>query len=137
MWLALALLSASLIALSSIFAKIGLEGVDSNLATAISNTVILLLAWGLVLVTNAQSGIASLTQKNWLFLILSGLATGASWLVYYKAIQIGDVSRVVPVDKLSAVIALVMAAVFLGEQTSARSVVGAILITLGTLVMVL
>ena len=137
MWLILALLSAVFAALTSILAKVGIEGVNSNLATAIRTGVVLLMSWGMVFLTNAQGGISSISQKSWLFLILSGLATGASWLCYYKAIQIGEVSKVVPIDKLSVVITLVLAFVFLHERFTVKSAVGAVLITAGTLIMVL
>ena len=137
MWFILALLSAVFAALTSILAKVGIEGVNSNLATAIRTGVVLLMSWGMVFLTNAQGGISSISQKSWLFLILSGLATGASWLCYYKAIQIGEVSKVVPIDKLSVVITLVLAFVFLHERFTVKSAVGAVLITAGTLIMVL
>ena len=137
MWFMFALLSAVFAALTSILAKIGIDGVNSNLATAIRTVVVLLMAWGMVFLTGSQSGIGSISRKSWLFLILSGLATGASWLCYYRALQVGDASKVVPVDKLSVVITLVLAWVFLKEEFSARSLLGAVLITAGTLVMVL
>ena len=137
MWLVLALLSSVFAALTSILAKIGIEGVNSNLATAIRTSVVLLLSWGMVFLTNAQSGINSISQKSWIFLILSGIATGASWLCYYKALQIGDVSKVVPIDKLSVVITLILAFVFLHEQFTVKSLIGTVLLTAGTLVMVL
>lgn len=137
MWFAFALLSAIFAALTSILAKVGIEGVNSNLATAIRTVVVLIMAWGMVFLTNAQSGLASINKKSWLFLILSGLATGASWLCYYRALQVGEVSKVVPIDKLSVVITLVLAFVFLHESFTAKSLVGAALITIGTLVMVL
>ena len=137
MWLLFALLSAVFAALTSILAKVGIEGVNSNLATAIRTVVVVMMAWGMVFLTNTQSGIFQISRKSWIFLILSGLATGASWLCYYRALQIGEVSRVVPVDKLSVVITLVLGFVFLHEQFSARSLVGCILIGAGTLVMVL
>ena len=137
MWFILALLSAVFAALTSILAKVGIEGVNSNLATAIRTGVVLLMSWGMVFLTNAQGGISSISQKSWLFLILSGLATGASWLCYYKAIQIGEVSKVVPIDKLSVVITLILAFVILHEKFTMKSAIGAILITIGTLVMVL
>ena len=132
-----ALLSAVFAALTSILAKVGIEGVNSNLATAIRTVVVLIMAWGMVFLTNAQSGITAIDKKSWLFLILSGLATGASWLCYYRALQVGDVSKVVPIDKLSVVITLVLAFVFLHESFTAKSLIGAALITAGTLVMVL
>lgn len=137
MWLVFALLSAIFAALTSILAKIGIDGVNSNLATAIRTVVVVAMAWGMVFLTNAQVGISSISRKSWVFLILSGLATGASWLCYYRALQIGDASKVVPVDKLSVVITLILAFVFLHEQFSVKSVIGCILIGAGTLVMVL
>lgn len=137
MWFIFALLSAVFAALTSILAKVGIEGVDSNLATAVRTLVVLVMAWVMVFVTNTQSGVFSIGKKSWLFLILSGLATGASWLCYYKAIQIGEVSKVVPIDKLSVVITLVLAFIFLHETFTVKSAVGAVLITAGTLVMVL
>ena len=137
MWFVFALLSAVFAALTSILAKIGIDGVNSNLATALRTVVVLVMAWGMVFLTNSQSGISEISKKSWLFLILSGLATGVSWLCYYKALQIGDASKVVPVDKLSVVITLVLAFVFLHEQFTMKSVVGCILIGIGTLIMVL
>lgn len=137
MWFIFALLSAIFAALTSILAKVGIDGVNSNLATAIRTVVVVAMAWGMVFLTNAQGGISEISRKSWLFLILSGLATGASWLCYYRAIQIGEVSKVVPIDKLSVVITLVMAAVFLHEKFTPKSVIGCILIGAGTLVMVL
>ena len=137
MWFVFALLSAVFAALTSILAKVGIDGVNSNLATAIRTMVVVAMAWGMVFLTNTQGGITEISRKSWLFLILSGLATGASWLCYYRAIQIGEVSKVVPIDKLSVVITLVMAAVFLHEKFTPRSVIGCILIGAGTLVMVL
>ena len=137
MWFIFALLSAVFAALTSILAKVGIDGVNSNLATAIRTVVVLAMAWVMVFLTNAQGGISEISRKSWLFLILSGLATGASWLCYYRAIQIGEVSKVVPIDKLSVVITLVMAAVFLHEKFTPKSVIGCILIGAGTLVMVL
>lgn len=137
MWLILALLSAVFAALTSILAKIGIDGVNSNLATAIRTFVVLLMAWGMVFLTDAQQGIGSISRKSWLFLILSGLATGVSWLCYYKALQIGEASKVVPIDKLSVVITLVLAFVFLQEKVRTRSVIGCVLIAAGTLLMVL
>ncbi len=136
MWFILALLSAVFAALTSILAKIGIDGVNSNLATAIRTVVVVLMAWGMVFLTNAQGGITEISKKSWLFLILSGLATGASWLCYYKALQIGEASKVVPIDKLSVVITLVLAFVFLHEQFTWKSGIGALLITAGTLIMV-
>lgn len=137
MWLIFALLSAVFAAATSILAKIGIEGVNSNLATAIRTVVVVVMAWGMVFLTNAQGGIAQIGRKSWIFLILSGLATGASWLCYYRALQLGEVSKVVPIDKLSVVITLVLGFVFLREQVSLKSLIGCILIGAGTLVMVL
>lgn len=137
MWFVFALLSAIFAALTSILAKIGIEGVNSNLATAIRTVVIVFMAWGIVFLTNAQSGISSIEKKSWLFLILSGLATGASWLCYYKALQMGEASKVVPVDKLSVVITLVLAFIFLHESFTPKSIAGCVLIGTGTLLMVL
>lgn len=137
MWLILALLSAVFAALTSILAKIGISGVSSNLATAIRTVVVVIMAWGMVFITNSQGGITDISKKSWLFLVLSGLATGISWLCYYKALQIGDASKVVPIDKLSVVITLVLAFVFLGEKFTPKSFVGCVLIGIGTLVMVL
>lgn len=137
MWFILALLSAVFAALTSILAKVGIDGVNSNLATAIRTAVVLAMAWGMVFLTNAQGGITEISRKSWLFLILSGLATGASWLCYYKALQMGEASKVVPIDKLSVVITLILAFVFLHERFTSKSLIGVILITAGTLVMVL
>ena len=137
MWFVLALGSAVFAALTSILAKVGIDGVNSNLATAIRTGVVLVMAWGMVFLTDAQGGIGSISRKSWLFLILSGLATGASWLCYYRALQIGDASKVVPVDKLSVVFALVLAFAFLHEKFTWKSIAGAALITAGTLLMVL
>lgn len=137
MWLILALLSSVFAALTSILAKVGIEGVDSNLATAIRTCVVVVLAWGMVFLTRSQGGIAHIQPRSWLFLILSGLATGASWLCYYRAIQLGQVSKVVPIDKLSTVLTLVLAFVFLHEKFTLKSGIGALLITAGTLIMVL
>lgn len=137
MWWLFALLSALFAALTSILAKIGIEDVDSNLATAIRTVVVVGMSWLMVFVTNAQSGITNIGKKSWIFLVLSGLATGASWLCYYKAIQMGDVSKVVPIDKLSVVFTLVLAFIFLHEEFNAKSLVGCILIAAGTLFMVL
>lgn len=137
MWLVFAVGSAVFAALTSILAKIGIDGVNSNLATAIRTFVVLLMAWAMVFITNAQGGIGAISRKSWLFLVLSGLATGGSWLCYYKALQVGDASKVVPVDKMSTVLTLILAFAFLHEQFSAKSVVGMILLTAGTLVMVL
>jgi transporter family protein len=137
MWVLYALLSAVFAALVSILAKLGLKGVNSNLATAIRTFVVLLLAWGIVFFTGKHKEIVSLTNKNWQFLILSGLATGASWLFYYKALQMGEVSKVAPIDKLSVVFTIIMAFLFLGEQADAKSLIGGLLIAAGTLVLVL
>lgn len=137
MWLPLALLSALFAALTSILAKVGIDGVNSNLATALRTAVVLVMAWGMVFLTNAQHGLADISRKSWLFLILSGLATGASWICYYKALQLGQASKVVPIDKLSVVITLVLAFVFLHEEVTPKSVVGCVFIGLGTLLMVL
>lgn len=137
MWFVFAILSAVFASLTSILAKIGIDGVNSTLATAIRTVVVVVMAWGMVFVTNTQSGIASISTKSWWFLILSGIATGASWLCYYKALQIGEASKVVPIDKLSVVITLILAFVFLHEKFTPKSIVGCILIAAGTLVMVL
>ena len=137
MWMILAIGSAVFAALTSILAKIGIQGVNSNLATAIRTVVVVAMSWGMVFLTNAQKGIGQISQKSWLFLILSGLATGASWLCYYKALQLGEASKVVPIDKMSVVITLVLAFVFLHEQFTAKSLIGALLLSTGTLVMVL
>ena len=137
MWLVYALLSAVFAACTSILAKAGIDGVNSNLATAIRTVVVVVMAWGMVFLTNAQKGISSITQRSWLFLILSGLATGASWLCYYKALQIGEASKVVPVDKLSVVITLIFAVIFLHEQFTWKSAFGAIMISAGTLLLAL
>ncbi|MCI6141431.1 MAG: EamA family transporter [Subdoligranulum variabile] len=137
MWFVLALLSAIFAALTSILAKVGIEGVNSNLATAIRTVVVVVMAWGMVFLTNSQNGIAEISKRSWLFIILSGLATGASWLCYYRALQLGDASKVVPIDKLSVVITLVLAFVFLHEQFTTKSLIGCILIGMGTMVMVL
>lgn len=137
MWALFALGSAVFAALTSILAKMGIEGVNSNLATAIRTVVVVLMAWGMVFLTGAQSGLSGIGKKSWLFLVLSGLATGASWLCYYRALQIGEASKVVPIDKLSVVITLVLAFVLLHETFTVRSAVGAVLITAGTLIMAL
>ena len=137
MWFVLALGSSVFAALTSILAKIGIAGVNSNLATAIRTCVVVIMSWGMVFLTNAQSGLTDISRRSWLFLILSGLATGASWLCYYKALQIGEASKVVPIDKLSVVITMVLAAVVLGEQFTVKSIAGCGLIAVGTLLMVL
>ena len=137
MWFLFAFLSAVFAALTSVLAKIGVDAVNSNLATAIRTVIVLVMAWGMVFLTNAQSGITEISRKSWIFLTLSGLATGASWLCYYRALQIGEASKVVPVDKLSVVITLVLAFVFLHEQFTAKSLIGCVLIGIGTMIMVL
>lgn len=137
MWLPLALGSSVFAALTSILAKIGIDGVNSTLATAIRTFVVLAMSWGMVFLTNAHAGIGEISKRSWVFLILSGLATGASWLCYYKALQVGDASKVVPIDKLSVVITMVLAAVILHEQFTLRSILGCMLIAAGTLLMVL
>lgn len=137
MWFILALLSAVFAALTSILAKIGIDGVNSNLATAIRTMVVVVMAWGMVFLTHAQSGLAEISRKSWLFLILSGAATGISWLCYYKALQVGEASKVVPIDKLSVVLTLIFAFLFLHEQFTPKSLIGCLLIGAGTLVMVL
>lgn len=137
MWFVFALLSAIFASLTSILAKIGIEGVNSNLATAIRTVVVVIMAWGMVFLTSTQAGILNINRRSWLFLILSGLATGASWLCYYRALQIGEASKVVPIDKLSVVITVVLAVVFLHEEFTMKSLIGCILIGIGTLVMVL
>ena len=136
MWLILAFLSAVFAALTAILAKIGIDGVDSHLATAIRTVVVLALAWGMVFLTNSGEGISEISRKNWIFLILSGLATGASWLCYFKALQIGETSAVVAVDKLSVVLTLILAILFLHEQFTLKSSLGAVLITIGTWMMI-
>ena len=135
MWMVFAILSAVFAALTSILAKVGIEGVPSNLATGIRTIVVVAMSWVMVFVTNQQGGIADISRKSWIFLILSGLATGASWLCYYRALQIGEASKVVPIDKMSVVLTLIMAFVFLHEQFTWKSAVGSVLITVGTLIM--
>lgn len=137
MWFLFALLSAIFAALTSILAKLGIDGVSSSLATAIRSVVAVVMAWGMVFLTNVQGGIFEINKKSWIFLILSGLATGASWLCYYKALQMGEASKVVPVDKFSVVITLVLAFLFLGERLTPKSLLGCVLIALGTLLTVL
>lgn len=137
MWFLFVILSAVFAALTSILAKIGIEGVNSNLATAIRTVVVVIMSWGMVFLTNAQGGISQISKKSWIFLILSGLATGASWLCYYRALQTGEASKVVPIDKLSVVITLILAFVFLHEEFTARSLIGCVLIGVGTLIMVI
>lgn len=137
MWVVFAILSAVFAALTSILAKVGIDGVNSNLATAIRTVVVVVMAWGMVFLTHAQSGLAEINKKSWIFLILSGLATGASWLCYYRALQMGEASKVVPIDKLSVVITLILAFVFLHEEFTAKSAIGCVLIAAGTLIMVI
>lgn len=137
MWMLFAVLSAVFAALTSILAKVGIEGVNSTLATAIRTVVVVLMSWGMVFLTNVQGGITQISRKSWLFLILSGLATGASWLCYYRALQTGEVSKVVPIDKMSVVITLILAFIFLHEEVTMKSLIGCALIGVGTLVMVL
>ena len=137
MWIVFALLSAVFAALTSILAKVGIDGVNSNLATAIRTVVVVIMSWGMVFLTNSQGGISEISKKSWIFLILSGIATGISWLCYYKALQMGDTSKVVPIDKLSVVITLILAFVFLHEQFTIKSLIGCILIGAGTLIMVI
>ncbi|MCQ2597875.1 MAG: EamA family transporter [Treponema sp.] len=137
MWVLFAVLSAVFASLTSILAKIGIEGVNSNLATAVRTVVVVIMAWGMVFLTHSQSGLSEISRKSWIFLILSGLATGASWLCYYKALQMGQASKVVPIDKLSIVLTMVLAFVFLHEQFTVKSFLGCLLITAGTLFMVL
>lgn len=137
MWLFFAALSSVFAAFTSIFAKIGIEGVNPNLATAIRTVVVLVMAWGMVFITGAQSGMADISRRSWLFLIVSGMMTGASWLCYYKAVQMGDVSKIVPIDKLSGVLTIILAFAFLHEELTVKSIVGCILIAAGTLCMVL
>ena len=137
MWFIFAILSAIFAALTSILAKIGIEGVNSNLATAIRTIVVVLMAWFMVFITGNQNGIVDISKKSWIFLILSGLATGASWLCYYKALQLGEASKVVPIDKLSLVITIVLAFIFLGEQITLKTLIGCCLIVIGTFIMIL
>ncbi len=137
MWFVFALLSAVFAALTSIFAKIGIDEMNSNLATAIRTVVVVFMAWGMVFLTNAQNGITEISRKSWIFLILSGLATGGSWLCYYHALKIGEASKVAPIDKMSVVITVVLAAIFLHEEMNAKTIIGCVLIAAGTLVMVL
>ena len=137
MWAVFAILSAVFAALTSILAKVGIEGVNSNLATALRTVVVLAMAWGMVFLTDAQGGISAISRKSWLFLILSGLATGASWLCYYRALQMGEVSKVVPIDKMSTIITLIIAVIFLGDKFTPKTAAGAALIAAGTLLMVL
>ena len=137
MWFVFAILSAIFAALTSILAKIGIEGVNSNLATAVRTIVVVLMAWFMVFITGNQNGIVDISKKRWIFLILSGLATGASWLCYYKALQLGEASKVVPIDKLSIVITIVLAFIFLGEQITLKTLIGCCLIVTGTFIMIL
>lgn len=137
MWLFFAILSAVFAALTSILAKIGIEGVNSNLATAIRTIVVVFMSWGMVFLTHAQSGLSEISRKSWIFLILSGLATGASWLCYYKALQMGEASKVVPIDKMSVVLTLILAFVFLHEEFTVKSILGCVLIGAGTLIMII
>lgn len=137
MWFVFALLSAIFAALTSILAKVGINGVNSNLATAIRTVVVVIMAWGMVYLTNAQNGISGISRKSWIFLILSGLSTGASWLCYYRALQIGEASKVVPVDKLSVAITIILAVIFLHEKLTIKALIGCGLITIGTLFMVM
>ena len=137
MWAIFAILSAIFAALTSILAKVGIEGVNSNLATAIRTIVVVLMAWFMVFITGNQNGIVDISKKSWIFLILSGLATGASWLCYYKALQLGEASKVVPIDKLSIVITIILAFIFLGEQITLKTLIGCSLIIAGTFVMIL
>ena len=137
MWFIFALLSAVFAALTSILAKIGIDGVNSNFATAIRTMVVVAMAWGMVFLTNAQTGLNEISKKSWIFLILSGLATGASWLCYYRALQMGEASKVVPIDKLSVVFTLILAFVILHEEFTVKSVIGCLMIGAGTLLMVL
>ena len=137
MWFLFAALSAVFAALTSILAKVGIENVNSNLATAIRTIVVVIMAWGMVFLTHAQSGLPEISRKSWIFLILSGIATGASWLCYYRALQLGNASKVVPIDKLSVVITLILAFIFLHEEFTAKSIIGCILIGAGTLIMVI
>ena len=137
MWFVFAILSSIFAALTSILTKIGIEGVNSNLATAVRTIVVVLMAWFMVFITGNQNGIVDISKKSWIFLILSGLATGASWLCYYKALQLGEASKVVPIDKLSIVITIVLAFIFLGEQITLKTLIGCCLIVTGTFIMIL
>lgn len=137
MWMLFAFLSALFAALTNLFAKIGIDGINSHLGTAIRTVVVLFMAWGMVFLTHAQNGLASITKRSWLFLLLSGIATGASWLCYYRALQLGDASKVVPIDKLSVVMTIALAVLFLHESMTWKTAVGAAAITAGTLLMVL
>jgi transporter family protein len=137
MWAIYALLAALFASAVSILAKVGIENVNSNLATAIRTSVVLIMAWGIVFITGRHNEVTQITQKSWIFLILSGIATGASWLFYYKALQIGEASKVMPIDKFSVVIGMILAFVFLGEAANLKTILGVILITLGTVVIIL
>ena len=137
MWFVFAILSSIFAALTSILAKVGIEGVNSNLATAVRTIVVVLMAWFMVFITGNQNGIVDISKKSWIFLILSGLATGASWLCYYKALQLGEASKVVPIDKLSIVITIILAFIFLGEQITLKTLIGCCLIVTGTFIMIL
>ncbi len=137
MWIIYALLSAFFAAMTSILAKIGIENVNSNLATAIRTVVVMVMAWGIVILTGKQAGIADISRKSWIFLGLSGLATGLSWLFYFKALQIGEASKVIPIDKFSVVISMIMAFVILGEAVNTKTIMGGVLITVGTCILVL
>ena len=137
MWAVYALMSAVFAALTGILAKLGMEGIDSNLGTAIRTVVVLIMAWGMVFITDAQFGIGSISRKSWIFLILSGLATGASWLCYYRALQIGEASKVVPIDKFSVVISMILAFIVLGEKVTLTKIIGGVLIAAGTFVLIL
>lgn len=137
MWVVFAVLSAVFASLTSILAKVGIDGVNSNLATAIRTVVVVLMSWGMVFLTHSQSGLQEISKRSWIFLILSGLATGVSWLCYYKALQLGDASKVVPIDKLSVVITILLAFIFLHEEFTAKSLIGCILIGIGTMIMVI
>ena len=136
MWVIFAILSAIFAALTSILAKVGIESVNSNLATAIRTIVVVFMAWLMVFITGNQNGIVDISKKSWIFLILSGLATGASWLCYYKALQLGEASKVIPIDKLSIVITIILAFIFLGEQITLKTLIGCCLIVTGTFVMI-
>lgn len=137
MWIVLAMLSAGFAALTGIFAKLGMDGISSNLATAIRTVVVLVIAWGIVFLTGKQAGIADITAKGWTYLILSGAATGLSWLCYFYALQLGEASKVIPIDKFSVVLSMVLAFVVLGEKVTLTKIIGGVLITLGTFVMIL
>ncbi|MBR5572149.1 MAG: EamA family transporter [Oscillospiraceae bacterium] len=137
MWLVLAVFSAVFAALTSVLAKVGIDGVNSNLATAVRTVVVVVMAWGMVFLTNTQGGLMEISKKSWIFLILSGLATGASWLCYYRALQMGHASKVVAIDKLSVVITLVLAVAFLHEKFTPKSAIGCVLMAAGAILMAL